>query len=412
MYDLPKSHFPDFKSKNDKILSNTFFQIAVLAALVILGVLSFDYIRHQASIVNRDIENNFLSQENASPYISNISYEQAIMDAVKEASPSVVSIIISKNLPIYQQQLVDPFGFGFQIPQYVENGTELREVGAGSGFIVSEDGLVLTNKHVVLDDKAEYTVLANDGKKYPAKVLALDPVQDLAVIKIESGQAFKAIKLGNSDGIQIGQGVIAIGNALGRFSNTVSVGVVSGLGRTISASDQTGGFIETLEDIIQTDAAINQGNSGGPLINLKGEVIGVNTATAQGAQTIGFAIPVNIARKDLDQIIKTNKIVYPFLGVRYLLVDEVVKEKYKLTQDYGAYVLDGDNGEPAVTKDSAAQKAGIKSGDLILEINGEKITRDNSMSKIIQKYNAGDKINLKTFRNGQEMNVEVTLGER
>lgn len=423
MYSLPKTNFPDFKSKNDKILNNKFFQIVVLIAFFALGVVAFDYVRHQAGLVSKDIENTF-SNEDARPYTSTISYEQAIIDAVREASPSVVSIIISKNLPIYEQQFINPFGdnspFSIQIPKYVQQGTELREIGAGSGFIVSEDGLVLTNKHVVLDEKAEYTVLANDGKKYSAKVLALDPVQDLAIIKIEGSEKFKAIKLGNSEGIQIGQGVIAIGNALGRFSNTVSVGIVSGLGRTISASDQTGDFIETLENIIQTDAAINQGNSGGPLINLKGEVIGINTATAQGAQTIGFAIPVNIAKKDIQQVIKNNKIVYPFLGVRYVLVDEEVKAKYKLSEDYGAYVLQGDDGEPAITKDSAADKAGVKAGDLILEVKPsnssgqawEKITAANSMSRTIQKYNAGDKVTLKILRDGGLVEVEVVLGER
>ena len=296
----------------------------------------------------------------------------------------------------------------------MQNGTQYQEVGAGSGFIVSADGLVLTNKHVVSDSSADYTVFTNDGQKYSAKVLALDPVQDLAVIKIQSsaGKTFQPVTLGDSSGIQIGQTAIAIGNALGQFSNTVSVGVVSGLQRTISASDQVGSFSETLEGIIQTDAAINAGNSGGPLLNLKGEVIGIDTAMAQGAQDIGFAIPINMAKKDIDQVVKTNKIVYPFLGVRYVLVDDQVKQKYNLSVDYGALVLKGDNGEPAVTSGSAAEKAGIKEKDVILEINGEKITTDNSMAKIIQKYNAGDKITLHILRNGKEQDVDVTLAER
>jgi serine protease Do len=212
--------------------------------------------------------------------------------------------------------------------------------------------------------------------------------------------------------IQIGQTAIAIGNALGQFSNTVSVGVVSGLGRTVSASDQSNSLSETLEGIIQTDAAINSGNSGGPLLNLKGEVIGIDTAVAEGAQSIGFAIPINMVKKDIDQVSKTNKIIYPFLGVRYILVDDQVKQKYNLSVDYGALVLKGDNGEPAITAGSAAEKAGIKEKDVILEINGEKITTENSMSKIIQKYNAGDKITLHVLRNDKEQDINVTLGER
>jgi len=374
-------------------------------------------------------------KQEITPYTSNVSYEQAIIDAVKKVSPAVVSIVISKNLPVYEQQWVNPFGdfFDLQIPQQVQKGTQYQEVGAGSGFIVSEDGLILTNKHVVLDEKADYTILTNDGRKYKAKVLAKDPVQDLAVIKIsrpsgtpsDDGAIFKTVILGDSSGIQIGQTAIAIGNALGQFSNTVSVGVVSGLQRTISASDQAGSFFETLEGIIQTDAAINSGNSGGPLLNLKGEVIGINTATAQGAQSIGFAIPINMAKKDIDQVVKTNKIVYPFLGVRYVLVNEKVQQKYSLSVDYGALVLKGDNGELAVTKGSAAEKAGIKEKDVVLEINKEKITTNNSMAKIIQKYNAGDKITLRVLRDGKaapegaslapsgrELDIVVTLGER
>ena len=352
-------------------------------------------------------------------YVSQNSYEQAIIDAVASASPSVVSIVISKNVPVYEQQFFDLGNpFLFQVPQQVQKGTKYQEVGAGSGFIVSTDGLVLTNKHVVSDKTADYTVFTNDGKKYSAKVLALDPVQDLAIIKIQQDskdstqvKTFPSIKIGNSDGIQIGQGAIAIGNALGEFSNTVSVGIVSGLGRTVTASGSQG-FSETLEGIIQTDAAINHGNSGGPLINLKGEVIGVNTAMADGAQSIGFAIPINIAKRDIDQVIATNKIAYPFLGVRYVLIDETTKEKYALSVDDGAYVLKGDNGEPAVTADSAADNAGIKEKDVVLEINGQKITKDNSLAKIIRKYSPNDTVTLKILRDGQEIILEVTLGER
>lgn len=441
MYDLPQLDSNDFKNKANKILKNRFLRL-VLAIIVFFAVLFFylevfseGYFHNQTDSLLQKLQHNVSQLQlkskdinfNAKPeekYVSQISYEQAIIDSVKSASPSVVSIVISKNVPVYQQQLIDPFGgfgspfggFNFQIPQNVQKGTKYQEVGAGSGFIVSQDGLVLTNKHVVSDKAADYTVLTLDGKKYSAKVLALDPVQDLAIIKIQetaAKQMFPAIKIGDSDGIQIGQGAIAIGNALGEFSNTVSVGVVSGLGRTISASEQgNSGFSENLEGIIQTDAAINLGNSGGPLLNLKGEVIGVNTAVADGAQSIGFAIPINIAKKDIDQIIKTNKITYPFLGVRYLLVDDAIKEKYHLSVDYGVLVLRGNNGEPAVTADSAADKAGIKEKDVILEVNGEKITSDNSMQKIISKYNPGDKVTLKVLRAEKEIDIDVTLGER
>ncbi len=223
-------------------------------------------------------------------------------------------------------------------------------------------------------------------------------------------RAFHTVKLGDSDKLQIGQTVIAIGNALGEFRNTVSVGVISGLSRKVSASG--GGMSETLEDVIQTDAAINRGNSGGPILNLKGEVIGVNFAMAEQAQSIGFAIPINQAKKDIEQVKKMGKIVYPFLGVRYVLINEKIQKENNLTVDYGAWVKKGDQGEEAVSPGSAAEKAGLKEGDIVLEFAGEKITTENSLAKIIMKYNPGDKISLKISRDGQEKIFEIILGKR
>ena len=182
------------------------------------------------------------------------------------------------------------FGQNFQFSQPCQKVTKLQEVGGGSGFIISANGLILTNRHVVADTAADYTIFTNDGKKYSAKVLARDPNIDIAVIKI-SASNLPTIKLGDSDSVQVGQTAIAIGNALGEFRNTVNVGIVSGLSRKITASG--GGLTETIYNVIQTDASINHGNSGGPLLNLRGEVMGINTAIAQNAQSIGFAIPIN-----------------------------------------------------------------------------------------------------------------------
>jgi serine protease Do len=225
-----------------------------------------------------------------------VSQEQAVMSVVRENSPAVVSIIISKNLPVYEECYRDIFP-GFQIPDICQKGTALQEIGGGSGFIISGDGLVLTNKHVVSDKEAQYTVLTNDGKKYVAKVSYVDQQEDVALVKIQDNTAvFPAIKkIGDSDSLEIGQTVVAIGNALGEFKNTVSAGVVSGLQRIITAQTNDG-QTETIKNIIQTDAAINNGNSGGPLLNLKGEVIGINTARVSGADNIGFAIPINRAK--------------------------------------------------------------------------------------------------------------------
>jgi S1-C subfamily serine protease len=370
-------------------------------------------------------------KETVKEYVPQTSQEEAIIKVVKEVSPAVVNIIITKETPVYEQYYINPFEqfkdfFGplpqeFLIPQLRQKGTQKKEIGGGTGLIISSDGLILTNRHVVADPAAEYTVFTNDGKEYSAKVVARDPGQDLAIIKIKSDNIlnkegllqsnfFIPAKLGDSDNLQIGQTVIAIGNALGEFRNTVSVGVISGLGRTISASG--GGVVETLEDVIQTDAAINKGNSGGPLLNLKGEVIGLNTAIATDAQSIGFAIPINRAKRDIAQVGKTGKIIYPFLGVRYVLINEKIKKENNLKVDYGALVTRDDEGEPAIFPDSPAEKAGIKEGDIILEFNGEKITQNNSLAKIISKYLPGDKAALKILRGEEIKIIEVVLEER
>jgi len=366
--------------------------------------------------------------EKTPDYTPQTSQEEATIKVVNEVSPAVVSIIITKDLPVFEEYYVSPFEeffgqpfFEFKIPQYEQKGTQKQEIGGGTGFIVSEDGMILTNGHVVSDKDADYTVLTNDGKKYPAKVLARDSIRDLAVIKIEGEKIvdnqgklilkpFPTVKLGDSDKLQIGQTVIAIGNALGEFRNTVSVGVISGLGRTVTASG--GGMIETLEDVIQTDAAINKGNSGGPLLNLKGEVIGVNFAMAQQAESIGFTIPINKAKKDIEQVKTSGKIVYPFLGVRYALINEEIQKENNLPVDYGVWVQKGTGGEAAIFPGSPAEKVGLKEGDIILEFNGEKITTENSLAKIIMKYNPGDKVSLKILKEGQEKIVEVILEER
>ncbi len=368
------------------------------------------------SFINTIVEKETIIEKE---YIPQTSQEQIIIEVVKDVSPAVVNIIVTKDLPIFEQYLRDPFE-GFEeffgespllIPEYRQKGIEKREIGGGTGFIVSEDGMILTNKHVVLDQEADYTVLTNDGKQYPARVLAKDPFQDLAILKIEDSNSFSIVKLGDSDKLQIGQSVIAIGNALGEFQNTVSVGVISGLGRTITASG--GGMVETLEDVIQTDAAINKGNSGGPLLNLRGEVIGINTAVSLEGENIGFAISINKAKKDIKQVQELGKIVYPFLGIRYVVLNEKIQEDNNLPVNYGAYITtDKSSGQTPITPGSPAETIGLKQGDIILEFDSQKITTDNSLADIIRNYSPGDKIILKVLREGEEKFFTVTLNER
>ncbi|HEY4475859.1 MAG TPA: trypsin-like peptidase domain-containing protein [Candidatus Paceibacterota bacterium] len=353
-------------------------------------------------------------------YEAPVDYEEAIIKAVEKAAPGVISIVVTKDLPIIENCPFDPFEdlppefrrfFGpFEFNQPCKKGTKKQEVGGGSGFIVSSDGLILTNKHVVADTDASYTALTNDGKKYDIKILARDPAQDLAVAKITNpGGSLPVLNLGNSDSIRLGQTAIAIGNALGEFRNTVSVGIISGLARSIDASG--GGQVEHLEGLIQTDAAINPGNSGGPLLNLRGEVIGINTAVAQGAENVGFAIPINQAKRDIDSVKKTGKISIPFLGVRYIVINEEIAKRDELPVTQGVIVRGSEDG-PGVIPDSPAEKAGIQAEDIILEINGEKITAERTLASLIQKYGVSERVNLKVLRAGKEITVAVTLGER
>ena len=274
---------------------------------------------------------------------------------------------------------------------------EKTKVGGGSGFIISKNGLILTSQHVVGDSNADYTIILDPESKFPAKVLARDPINDIAILKIQ-GSNFPYLKLGDSRDIQLGQTIIAIGNALGEFHDTVSTGIVSGLSRNITAVGGPSNRAEQLRGLIQTDAAINPGNSGGPLVDIQGRVIGINTAMVMLAQNIGFAIPIDYAKKDLEELGKFGKIRTPFLGVRYILLDEKIAEQNKLSKDHGAMIVREALGESAVIPGSSADKAGLKEFDIILECQGEKITIENPLSAILRKCEINDLIELKIFR--------------
>ena len=350
------------------------------------------------------------------------SDQSLVEGAVASANPAVVAITISKEEPKYttSTQNVDPFAqlfgpgatdpFSIQVPTQTPDGTSEQEIGAGSGFLISSDGLIVTNKHVVAETDATYTVYLSNGKKYPAKVLARDAILDVAIVKIDAtGLPF--LTLGDSSKLQLGQSVIAIGNALGQFQNTVSVGVVSGLSRSITAGDEDGGSTEDLDHVIQTDAAINPGNSGGPLLDLSGHVIGIDSAIVQGSQNIGFAIPINTIKTVINSVEATGSIVRPYLGIRYLQIDDQLQSDKNLSVDYGDLVSAGaGTSDPAVIAGSPADKAGIKEGDIILDVDGTKLTSDQDLSEIVRDKKPGDTVDLTVLgKDGTQRDVKVVL---
>ncbi|MFA5196870.1 MAG: trypsin-like peptidase domain-containing protein [Patescibacteria group bacterium] len=320
----------------------------------------------------------------------NVTESSAVIDAVKKVGPSVVSIT-------GETKTVDFFG----------NAGSSKS--SGTGFIIDKNGLIITNKHVVSNQNASYSVFTSEGKEYKAEIKAIDPSNDIAFLKINANN-LPVAELGNSDSLQVGQSVVAIGNALGQYQNTVTAGVISAIGRAIEAGDSSSGSSESLENVIQTDAAINPGNSGGPLVNLAGQIIGINTAIDQNGQSIGFAIPINTAKTDVDSVISKGKIIRPMLGVRYIPITKEFAASNNLSVPEGAYIY-GSRSELGVLPGSPAEKAGLKDGDIITKIGDNKISASQSLSSIIAKYKVGDKVKISYIRDGKQKTTEVTLTE-
>jgi serine protease Do len=339
------------------------------------------------------------------------STNSPIPKIVKKVLPAVVSITVSKMLPVFE----NPFGGspyeneGFLM---VPKGKKKIQIGGGSGFIVDSSGIILTNRHVVTDPDAEYIAVLDDERKCPAHVLARDPFNDVAILKITE-KNLPIIELGDSTGLELGQTAIAIGNVLGNFRNTVSVGVVSGLSREITAGDATTQTMTKLRGLIQTDAAINPGNSGGPLIDMNGKAIGINTAMVFMAENVGFALPINNARRDLENLKKHGKLRHAFLGIRYIMLDDELKERFGLPINEGALVVSEPTPQgKAVVPGGAADKAGLREGDVILEIRDQKITSKIPPEEILQRSQIGEAVAVKVLRHGKELGLRVKLGER
>lgn len=345
-----------------------------------------------------------------------VSEEQAVIAAVGKARPAVVSIVAKKQVTVSQPNvfvfpndfLNDPF-FRQQPPSGTPPRQELRQVGSGTGFIVDANGLIITNKHVAGDRSASYEVFLNDGRSFPGTIAALDPANDIAVLRI-TAKSLPVVALGNSDSIVIGQTAVAIGNSLGRYQNTVTRGVVSGTGRTVVAAGATGER-EELSDIIQTDAAINPGNSGGPLVNTKGEAIGMNTAVDLSGQSIGFAIPINAVKDMVTSVQKTGTIQRPWLGIRFTMVTPQIQRQFNLTVKQGALLVPGaGTSELAVIETSPAFQAGLREGDVIQKMDNETITTSTQIQRILNRHKIGDTLRLQVVRADKTLTVEVKLG--
>jgi S1-C subfamily serine protease len=341
-----------------------------------------------------------------------MAFKSPFVQVAKKVCPAVITIVITKDLPKVEGFYFFPFyGEELVFPKFKKE-KEKTKVGGGSGFVVSEDGLVLTCNHVVSDPEADYTVIVSPKEKYPAKIITRDPLVDIAVLKIETQKKLPYLRLGDSNKIELGEQVLAIGNPLGEFEDTLSAGIISGLSRKIKAYGRIPFKATTLRGLIQTDAAINPGNSGGPLVNMEGEAIGINTAMVMGAENIGFAIPINYAKKVLEEVKKYGKIRRPFLGVRYVILNEQIAKANKLPVNYGALIVRESFGEAPVVKNSPAEKAGLKEYDIILEMDGQKITEDTPLADLLATKKIGDEITLKILREGGKMEVKVKLEEK
>lgn len=325
-----------------------------------------------------------------------VSEESVVIDIVEKVSPSVVTVGIEQKIIN-----IDPFDI-FDSPQSLR-----QEQDIGSGFIISEDGLIVTNRHVV-NSSSKYKVITHDGKSYNVEKIYRDPLNDIAIVKINpssrsagSGQALKPVEMGDSSNVKVGQLVVAIGTPLGEFRGSVTKGIVSGIGRGITAGSPFEGLVERLDNVIQTDAAINPGNSGGPLVNSTSEVIGVNTAIASGAENIGFAIPINVVKDAIANFTKTGGFNRPYLGVAYRMISRDLAILNDIPE--GAYVQ-------RVVEESAAEKAGIQEGDILTKIDGKKLVdKEGGLAGFISSKKVGETVTITVWRDGKTLDLKATL---
>ena len=347
--------------------------------------------------------------------VSLIEEESATMDVVAHVTPAVVSVIARKPRGEFLHdrtlsQVNPDLVFGNDSLSDTQ-AKELVDVSSGTGFFVTEDGYILTNRHVIDVPSPKLFVVTNEGKELNATLVDTDPILDIAILRVE-GNGYPIVDLGDSDKIRIGQTAIAIGNTLSEFRNTVTKGVVSGINRHVTAGVSMNGS-EVIEKAIQTDAAINPGNSGGPLINLLGEVVGINTAVSIDGQAVAFAIPINQAKRAIEDVKKNGRIVRPWFGVHYVLVEwDQVKPPSPISFKLGALLTKGHVAqEQAVVKNGPADKAGLKEGDILLSIDGTFLAQGNAIAELISPHRPNDQIKILVLRDGKTFETVVTLGD-
>lgn len=344
-----------------------------------------------------------VSSQPSTQQVRVVSEESVVINVVEQVSPSVVTVGINQTSNTGGSFQIDPFDPFAPFRQSTPGTSQKVEQDIGSGFIVGADGLIVTNKHVVSDASSTYKVFTKDNKTYDVTKIYRDPVNDLAILKINA-PGLPVVTMGDSGKIQVGQLAIAIGTALGEFRNTVTTGVVSGIGRGITAGDPMAGEAEKLDNVIQTSAAINPGNSGGPLLNSSGQVIGVNSAVSSEGQNIGFALPINVVKDAIANFNQTGQFNRPYLGVQYKTVTQEVGILNDVPQ--GAYVMN-------VVAGSPAEKAGLAVDDIIIQIDTTKLTGANSeLSTVVGQKKVGDKINIVVYRNGNQKTLRITLGNQ
>ena len=376
------------KSHNTRLSESVSAKLAVIVALVSVLLASSVIMIGLGYFISAKQKPNILTDKQRQTIASE---GDVIADIAQEVGPSVVSILTE------QQRTVNSY-YGQE---------SVVGQAAGTGVIIDLEGIILTNKHVVPEGTSSVQVVMSDGTTYDdVEVVGRDPLNDIAILKVQNPKNFVAAKLADSDNVRTGQKVIAIGNALGQFQNTVTSGIISGVGRPVEAGDSQGGATESLTNLFQTDAAINSGNSGGPLLNYDGEVIAINTAIAENAQNIGFAIPINDTKGAISSAQKTGGIQRPFIGVKFSMLTPAIAKELEIKSVSGALISDD---EGSIAEGSPAQKAGIKSGDIIIKVDSTTVDLSHPLNTVIGRYSVGESVKLTLLRDGKIIKLDVKL---